>query len=692
MILSFIAITIFFGIIALNSLKIEGMEALLSGDTPSVKNYDDMEEIFGKASLILIIVKIDSIYNDEETIMVYNFVQDLKELDKTKNVNSIFDSAKVNLIGTNINYEPYFVDGVPQPNADEIFDNNLYVGNLINEKGNTLFITAEVEDKGVMDSIYSLIDDDLNYLEVYITGGPVINKSLDNSILLLVLVFPPLLFGLIVFLYYLKLKSIFGAIIPPLLSIFSLIWTIGISSIIGIQLNILTSTSGLFLIIICSSYGLHFVDKYISEREKLSRIEALKITIKEEKHPIIFSGLTTMIGFLTFILSSMDAFKHLGILVSLGIFFSLLFTMILLPNFIKLKDLKKRGKGLSFSKFFNSTGRKFDKTLTIFLLICLAISPFIIMTIPIRMDQFEYFKENDPLIVSSKISIEEFGWVMPYYVVLSNNEKVFSQDDSETISEMLEKFESIDGIYGSNSILDISKAFNIPLPLLQLFANNNAEINAQVSSFLKNGVIRIILKTPETDSVNTERILNEIQSVLKDYVQYNPYVVSQLLFTYEMNKEVVGNQISTIAFAFIAIFALLFILFKSFKVAIVGVIPILMTIGFNFVFMGLFQIPLEMGTAIVSGVLMGLIIDYSIHLITFCREDHKKILMSRKKIGPVILTNSIALSLGFFVLVFAPLRMYVRLGMLLTLGMIGGAFITLTVLPYLYEKLIEKDK
>ncbi|MDK2950600.1 MAG: uncharacterized protein PWQ77_265 [Kosmotogales bacterium] len=688
----FIVITVIFGFIALNSLEIQGMEALLSGDVPSVKNYENMENIFGKSSLLLVIVKIESIYDEGSMEHIYNFVQGLKELKDVKSVNSIFDSAKVRFLGTNIDYQPYFDKGIPAENAEEIFENNLYVGNLINEDGNTLFITIEIDNDDVMEGINELLEDNLSDLEVYTTGGPVVNESINNSIFLLILVFPPLLFLLIIFLYYLKLKNVFAAVIPPLLSILSVIWTLGIAPIMGIKLNVLTSTSGLFLIIICSSYGLHFVDKYISERENNPREEALKITMKEEKRPIIFSGLTTMIGFLTFIFSSMDAFKQLGILVSIGIFFSLLFTIILVPNFIRLKDLRRKGNSLSFNKFFNATGKKFDKTLTIIFLVVLAISPFVISRIPIRMDQYEYFKENDPVTVSSSVAIEEFGWVMPYYVILSNDGKVFTQEDAENISEMIDKLKSIEGINGTDSILDISNSFNIPLPLLQIFSESNNELKAQVSSFLSEGFLRIILKTPETDSINTQRILEGIQDVLKEYEEYKPYVASQLLFTYEMNKEIVQNQISTIVLAFIAIFTLLLILFKSLKVAIVGVVPILMVTAFNFLFMGLFKIPLEIGTAIISGILMGLIIDYSIHLMVYCREDHKSIIQSRKKIGPVILTNSIALSIGFFVMIFAPLRLYTRLSILLTIGMIGGAFITLTVLPYLYEKFIEKKK
>lgn len=688
----FIVITVIFGVIALNSLEIQGMEALLSGDVPSVKNYENMENIFGKSSLLLVIVKIESIYDEGSMEHIYNFVQGLKELKDVKSVNSIFDSAKVRFLGTNIDYQPYFNKGIPAENAEEIFENNLYVGNLINEDGDTLFITIEIDNDDVMEGINKLLEDDLSDLEVYTTGGPVVNESINNSIFLLILVFPPLLFLLIIFLYYLKLKNIFAAMIPPLLSILSVIWTLGIAPIMGIKLNVLTSTSGLFLIIICSSYGLHFVDKYISEREEHPREEALKITMKEEKRPIIFSGLTTMIGFLTFIFSSMDAFKQLGILVSIGIFFSLLFTIILVPNFIRLKDLRRRGNSLGYNKFFNATGKKFDKTLTIIFLVVLAISPFVISRIPVRMDQYEYFKENDPVTISSAVAIEEFGWVMPYYVILSNDGKVFTQEDAGNISEMMDKLKSIEGINGTDSILDISNSFNIPLPLLQIFSESNNELKAQVSSFLSEGFLRIILKTPETDSINTQRILEGIQDVLKEYEEYKPYVASQLLFTYEMNKEIVQNQISTIVLAFIAIFTLLLILFKSLKVALVGVVPILMVIAFNFLFMGLFKIPLEIGTAIISGILMGLIIDYSIHLMVYCREDHKSIIQSRKKIGPVILTNSIALSLGFFVMTFAPLRLYTRLSTLLTIGMIGGAFITLTVLPYLYEKFIEKKK
>jgi hypothetical protein len=688
----FIVITVIFGVIALNSLEIQGMEALLSGDVPSVKNYENMENIFGKSSLLLVIVKIESIYDEGSMEHIYDFVQGLKELKDVKSVNSIFDSAKVRFLGTNIDYQPYFDKGIPAENAEEIFENNLYVGNLINEDGDTLFITIEIDNDDVMEGINKLLEKDLSDLEVYTTGGPVVNESINNSIFLLILVFPPLLFLLIIFLYYLKLKNVFAAMIPPLLSILSVIWTLGIAPIIGIKLNVLTSTSGLFLIIICSSYGLHFVDKYISEREDNPREEALKITMKEERRPIIFSGLTTMIGFLTFIFSSMDAFKQLGILVSIGIFFSLLFTIILVPNFIRLKDLRKKGNSLGFNKFFNATGKKFDKTLTIIFLVVLAISPFVISRIPVRMDQYEYFKENDPVTISSSVAIEEFGWVMPYYVILSNDGKVFTQEDAENISEMTDKLKSIEGINGTDSILDISNSFNIPLPLLQIFSESNNELKAQVSSFLSEGFLRIILKTPETDSINTQRILEGIQDVLKEYEEYKPYVASQLLFTYEMNKEIVQNQISTIVLAFIAIFTLLLILFKSLKVAIVGVVPILMVTAFNFLFMGLFKIPLEIGTAIISGILMGLIIDYSIHLMVYCREDHKSIIQSRKKIGPVILTNSIALSIGFFVMTFAPLRLYTRLSTLLTIGMIGGAFITLTVLPYLYEKFIEKKK
>jgi hypothetical protein len=101
--------------------------------------------------------------------------------------------------------------------------------------------------------------------------------------------------------------------------------------------------------------------------------------------------------------------------------------------------------------------------------------------------------------------------------------------------------------------------------------------------------------------------------------------------------------------------------------------------------MGILGIKLEISTAIVSGVLLGMTIDYAIHLINRFIET-KDIYRARQEVRPAILSNTIALAAGFSSLVFAPLKLFSGLGLLLAIGMVTGAILTLTIIPKIVSK------
>ena len=78
-------------------------------------------------------------------------------------------------------------------------------------------------------------------------------------------------------------------------------------------------------------------------------------------------------------------------------------------------------------------------------------------------------------------------------------------------------------------------------------------------------------------------------------------------------------------------------------------------------------------------------IDYAIHLINRFM-DTKDIYRAREEVRPAILSNTIALAVGFASLLFAPLRLFSGLGLLLAIGMITGAIVTLTLIPKIVSK------
>ncbi|MDD4826668.1 MAG: MMPL family transporter, partial [Mesotoga sp.] len=300
----FTIITVVMGLFILKMEISVSSEFLLPEKSPSRENMRMMENLFGSEKQIIIVVKTDGLFKEENSLKIHNFLQKLSSIEGVVSYNSYQDAAKVSLIG-GTNVEPYFVEGLPNDNVGEILNNPLYLDNLLNEKGEVALIPINVTDGADVKRILEVANDSLVGMEFYASGEPIVDQELNSSILALLVVYPPILFGLICFIYFLRLGSVRAAIIPSILSIIAAVWTYGFSVMIGLDINILTSTVGLFIVIISSSYGLHFVDRYITNRRFLERNIALKRTIREELIPVFLSALTTAVGFLTFLVSSL---------------------------------------------------------------------------------------------------------------------------------------------------------------------------------------------------------------------------------------------------------------------------------------------------------------------------------------------------------------------------------------------------
>ncbi len=96
--------------------------------------------------------------------------------------------------------------------------------------------------------------------------------------------------------------------------------------------------------------------------------------------------------------------------------------------------------------------------------------------------------------------------------------------------------------------------------------------------------------------------------------------------------------------------------------------------------------------AITASIIIGLAIDYSIHL----GHDVAKTLSAErsvKNVGPAILGNALGIAGGFSVLLFAgELAMFERTSTLVILGISTATLLTLTVVPYLLGKIFEKGR
>ncbi len=696
LILAVVGIATFFLLLNITNLRFGSFEVLIPDDYTSSIKMDRMEETFPAAEKLLLVVSVGEgnfLLKSDNSEALYNVIEDIKKLDGVIKVNSIFDARDVSFSGLSINSQPFFNDGIPLDNAEEILKDPVYVGNLINEKGTTALIAIDVNEELSVDTLRETLRKLPDNFESYMTGNPVIDNEMQKSIMLLTYFFPPLLFLLMWILYFLRLGDFRAALLPPLIALLAALWTYGIASIANLTLNMLTSTIGLFIIIVSSSYGLHIVDRYMRFRDNYHHFESIKMAVADEKTPLFLSALTTAVGFLTFVFSAMEAMRYLGMLVALGVGISFFFTLIVIPSILTLIDLKAKHKHLGFKIKSNT---KFARYLGLGLLILLIISPLFIKNLEVNSDQFSYFKDSSEIVKATEKTKETFGWILPMYVVLEKN-GIFTAEDSKEIEQMNQNIEQLEGVNGVYSLLDISKSYNIPLPMLNLLAKSDNSFS-ELSEFVSENSMRFLVKTPITDANGIMDLNSKIENIVAKYPRYSPYVASTALVNAGLNNGVVENQITTIFVAFGAIAILLIIVFRKILLALIAVVPIVTTTVLNFSYMSILVMNLEISTAIVAGVLMGLIIDYSIHLLSGYRRLSKKHNkaeasdLALRDIGPVIIASGLSLSAGFSSLFFAPLKLFVDLGLLLVLGVVTGVASTLVFVPQLLSLGSSKKK
>ena len=151
---------------------------------------------------------------------------------------------------------------------------------------------------------------------------------------------------------------------------------------------------------------------------------------------------------------------------------------------------------------------------------------------------------------------------------------------------------------------------------------------------------------------------------------------------------IVTSSIISIGLSVLMVFIIVAVSNKSLIAGIIGAVTLTLAILCNFAIMGLLGIKLNIGTALMGSLAVGIGIDYTIHFIEFFKREYKaeqQDFLRRTFIGcgKAILVNALSVGLGFGVLAFSRFQIVADLGILVAFCMMITAVISLTVIPAL---------
>ncbi|RQD74619.1 MAG: RND family transporter, partial [Halanaerobium sp. MSAO_Bac5] len=203
-------------------------------------------------------------------------------------------------------------------------------------------------------------------------------------------------------------------------------------------------------------------------------------------------------------------------------------------------------------------------------------------------------------------------------------------------------------------------------------------------------------------------VAGEVREAILNYTEdnfpdgYQTTVSGNAVMAQAANDLIVSSQTRSILISFIVVFLIVAYSFKSLIAGIYGIVPLAFALLINFGLMGYSGIKLDVGTAMVASIAIGIGVDYTIHFLHSYHKERQKsddlFLVTQNTLtstGKAIIFNAISVAAGFLVLLFSNFYPLVYLGLLIAVTMFSSSIAALTILPLMLNifkpKFIQKE-
>ncbi len=521
---------------------------------------------------------------------------------------------------------------------------------------------------------------------------------------------------LMVVVYFLSFRTFRAVILPFILSVMALIWTLGTMALLGLELNLLSILTPCLVLILGSTYSMHiFNEYYLSGRDALTSSKHIIMTI-------VLGALTTILGFLSLSLAPSGTLYGFGISVSFGVFYSALLALFCLPSFLILLPPPKREKSEKLrkgilQKAVSAWSRTVVRIWPFLVVIFFVIALFFFLVkdrISVDSNYMSYFAEDDEFGMDCRFFSKEIGGTTPFTVTITapegssgfflekeNLEAVFSWEqhlrENRHVLQVISFPQYVAfasrTLLGSYSIPSDDGVMSILRTVLLSYASLIPSMRGIVSSDFNTLTITIQTWDGEMEDLITATSVAEVYSDMVSSLPLLPSgtkvsisgypVISAKFSSRLLSDQKISTVLSTVS---ILIVSSLFLL--SFPMGLLVLVPVSAGIMINYIFMFLFSIPFDIITVSFSSIAVGCGVDDALHFSLRYRLFEKKLHSPRESVGkavrntgrPIVLTTLSIVS-GMLMLSFGsyvPIRYF---GSLMSVTLLACMISTLVFLP-----------
>jgi predicted RND superfamily exporter protein len=644
-----------------NSRMETDLDEYMPKDHPAFVYSDKAEDWFGiKDGIIVAVENKNGIFNSAtlDTLkQLTKRLQKMDEIDKA-DVTSLYTAD--NIVGSEYGLDvKAFYKSVPKSKEklnklkQNVETNEMTFGRLVSYDETVTVIIAEIKDdvftqefyKEILELSSSYQTDDIM---IHVAGRPIVEGTMALLGPADMKKMVPIVLVVILLVLFFMLRSVKSTLLTMSVVFLSTIWAFGLMAILGVPIYAVSTMIPIMLIAIGVADGIHLyshLQLFLQKNHDATKKEATIDMIKNMWKPVVMTSVTTAVGFISLLTSQVYPIKYFGIFTAFGVLMAMVFSLVVIPAGImifglpKVKKLTKnheeKKSGLAYN--FAEKVLKHKSISIIATTVIIILSIIGLQKIWINSSFLDKFEKDSDIVLTDKFINEHFGGTTTLNLILdSEGEKdVFKNPDVlKLVDQMQSKVENnLDIVGNSFALTDYTKRMNkvmnedkgkfniIPdsknlvaqYLLLYEMSGDPENLNKVVDYDYSKLNVTFQLKSDDSKAINSTIAI--IDTYKKDFdkqgvtIKYAGSGYTGLVFT----DLILKGQVTSLILSLIIVIVLLSLMFKNYKLGLIGAVPITITALISFGIMGFLNIPLNSTTALLSSIAIGIGIDYAVH-------------------------------------------------------------------------------
>ena len=693
-----------------------------------VAQYVDIGHKFGIASMACVIIEArNEVFTVESIKHISDLTNSISSLPGVEDATSITNAIQIKQSGNGCTLGRVIDRGCLPKTCqecmkikEEVLSDCRYKGRLVSADSRYAMIVCTYKngyDRTIVsETIKELVASKKLPEKIYFGGSPFhfvsIVKYVREDLLFLI----PIIILVIAMVLFIGFRTVRSALIPIIVVGMSVVWTLGLMSLLKVSLTPVSGAIPVVLFAVGSAYSIHIYNRYrMVIRTPEDKLRQCSDALCRVGYAVIFSGITTIIGFLSFTYTrSLNIISAFGLYSVIGIVVVLVISLTFVPAFLSylpVENIKSKSFGKKHFEPLEQFLEKLSDQIIIhpgrIIIIWLIVTAVMVAGIPFiksRLDIYGYFDQRTDIRVSASIIDKEFGGSLP--VVIKVKGDIFNPAvllKMKKVHDFLKEQPALKNIsYIGSYLKDVNEALgygrHIPADrdsITDLVGRikNEAFFRHMVDGSMTESVITA--SSQNLDSKGCIELNNSLNSLLSKLNSREagfsqtgmPAIYSKM---YDLLS---GNFLQSFIFSLVLIVLCMWILLRLVRSTLIGLIPLFLSMIITYGFMGYTGIAFDICTILIGGIIAGTGVDYTIHFLMEYKHHIKQgrsvedaIEFAIRISGKSIVINVLLVMSGFLVLVFSNIVPLHYLGLLIAFATFFSGIGAITILPALISR------